>query len=34
MPDVPVIVSEYVPAGVPPVLTGFRVSMAVFVAPP
>ena len=34
VPDVPVIVSIYVPAGVPPVVTGFTVSKVVLVVPP
>jgi hypothetical protein len=34
VPDVPVIVSIYVPAGVPPVVAGFTVSKVVLVVPP
>ena len=34
LPDVPVIVSIYVPAGVPPVVAGFTVSKVVLVVPP
>jgi hypothetical protein len=33
LPDVPVTVSVYVPAGVPPVVAGFTVSKVVFVVP-
>ena len=34
LPDVPVTVSVYVPAGVPPVVAGFTVSKVVLVVPP
>jgi hypothetical protein len=34
VPDVPVTVSVYVPAGVPPVVAGFTVSKVVLVVPP
>jgi hypothetical protein len=34
VPEVPVIVSVYVPAGVPPVVAGFTVSKMVLVVPP